>query len=157
MAKTIKNKKVNKLNNEEFKRVTGVTRETFKLMVKTVIKYYKGKKAKGGRKSDHTPSDQVLMMLEYYREYRTFKSIGVDYNTSESTAHYVVTKIENILIKDERFHISSLKKQREINEEKEEEVIIVDVTKSPCERPKKTKKILFRKKEKRYYKNTNHS
>lgn len=150
MAKTIKYKKVNKLSDIEFKRVTGVSRETFALMKAIVTKHYQDSRAKGGRKKDHAPSDQILMTLEYYREYRTFKHIAVDYNTSESTACYTVKSIEEILLKDDRFHLSSLKKRRPIDksdidveliDESAIEAIVIDVTESPCERPKKSKNI----------------
>lgn len=150
MAKTIKYKKINKLNNEEFKRITGVTKDVFKQMVKVLTQHYKLNRAKGGRKSNHTPSDQVLMMLEYYRDYRTFKSIAVDYNTSESTVHYVVTKVESILIKDKRFHLPSLKRKEPQNNENEVEIIIIDATETPCERPKKRQKKYYSGKKKRH-------
>ena len=140
MAKTIKYKKVNKLSDIEFKRVTGVPRDTFALMKAVVTKHYQKNKAKGGRKKDHTPSDQILMMLEYYREYRTYKHMAVDYSTSESTVCYTVKNIEEILLSDGNFHLPSLKKSRSVNEDNIE-AIVIDVTESPCERPKKSKNI----------------
>jgi len=108
MGKTIKYYKVNKLKDDEFRRVVGVKRETFKNMVQVVRNYYKEKKHKGGTKKSLGANDETLMMLEYYREYRTFKHIGVDYGVCESTAHYIVSKIEKILIKDKQFHIQKL-------------------------------------------------
>jgi len=143
MAKTIKYHKVNKLSDEDFKRVTGVSRETFKMMVDVLTKYYNEGKVKGGRKRNLVPRDEILMMLEYYREYRTFKHISIDYGVSESTAHYVVTKVEKLLIKDQRFHLSSLKHTKPSSTQNLD-VVVLDVTESPCERPKKTTKILFR-------------
>jgi hypothetical protein len=41
MAKTIKYQKVNKLSNEDFKRVTGVSGDTFALMLAVVTKHYR--------------------------------------------------------------------------------------------------------------------
>ena len=114
------------------------SKETFKEMLQVVTKHYRKTKSKGGRKKALTPSDEILVMFEYYREYRTFKHIGVDYGVSESTAHYIVTKIEKLLIKDSRFHLSALKHSAPLNAQ-ENEVIVVDVTESPCERPKKSK------------------
>ena len=138
MAKTIKYYKVNTLTDADFKRVTGVSRDTFKLMLEVVINHYLAIKSNGGRKSKLSYSDQILMTLEYYREYRTYKHIGVDYGLSESSVHYTVKKIEEVLIKDERFHLPSLKKTQPINDDNIE-VIVIDVTESPCERPKKSK------------------
>jgi len=139
MAKTIKYHKVNKLSDEDFKRVTGVSRETFKMMLDVLTKHYRQGKVKGGRKRSLLPRDEILMMLEYYREYRTFKHISIDYGVSESTAHYVVTKVEKLLIKDQRFHLASLKHIKPSSTQNLD-VIVVDVTESPCERPKKSKK-----------------
>ena len=139
MAKTIKYCKVNKLNNEDFKRVTGVRRNTFEDMVKVVRKHYREKKSKGGTSKSLSANDEILLMLEYYREYRTFKHIGVDYGVSESTAHYIVTKIEKILIKEPQFHLSSLKYIEPQEDTQDIEITVVDVTESQCERPKKSK------------------
>lgn len=148
MAKTIKYRKVNKLTNEDFRRVVGVTRETFKEMVKAVRRYYRLKKAKGGTKKSLSANDETLMMLEYYREYRTFKHLGVDYEVSESTAHYIVTKIEKILINEPRFHLEKLKHIEPQADANDIEVTVVDVTESQCERPKKSKNITTQEKRK---------
>ena len=140
MAKTIKYRKVNKLTEEDFKRVVGVSKDTFKEMVKVVRKHYRERQSKGGRKKSLSANDETLMMLEYYREYRTFKHLGVDYEVSESTAHYIVTKIEKILIEEKRFHLEKLKQIEPREEGEEIEITVVDVTESQCERPKKSKK-----------------
>jgi len=78
MAKTIKYSKVKKLSERDFKRVVGVKKETFKGMVKVIRKHYRDNKSKGGTTKSLSSNDETLMMLEYYREYRTFKHIGVD-------------------------------------------------------------------------------
>jgi len=44
MAKTKKYYKVKNLNEQEFKRVVGVKKETFNKMVKVVRKHYRDKK-----------------------------------------------------------------------------------------------------------------
>lgn len=138
MSKTIKYSKVNKLSDKDFKRVVGVSRDTFKKMVKVVRRHYRQKRFKGGTTRSLSANDETLMMLEYYREYRTFKHIGVDYGVSESTAHYTVTKIEKILIKEPQFHLETLK-HKAPTDGNNIEVVVVDVTESQCERPKKNK------------------
>ena len=138
MGKTIKYRKINKLSETDFRRVVGVKRETFKDMVKVVRRHYRQMKSKGGTNKSMSANDETLMMLEYYREYRTFKHLGVDYRVSESTAHYVVTKIEKILISYPQFHIEKLK-HKEPQDESNIEIMVVDVTESQCERPKKSK------------------
>ena len=148
MAKTIKYYKVNKLNNQDFRRVVGVKRDTFKEMVKVVRNHYRQKKAKGGTNKSLSANDETLLMLEYYREYRTFKHIGVDYGVSESTAHYIVTKIEKILIVEPKFHLEKLKHIEPQDDAKDIAITVVDVTESECERPKKSKNIITQGKRK---------
>jgi len=148
MSKTVKYSKVKNLTDKDFKRVVGVKKETFKEMLEVVRKYYKNKKAKGGTKRALSATDELLMMLEYYREYRTFKHLGIDYGVSESTSHYVVTKIEKILIIQPQFHLEKLKHIEPKGDANEIEVIVVDVTESQCERPKKSKNTTTQEKRK---------
>lgn len=154
MSKTIKYSKVIKLNDVDFRRVVGVKKETFKSMTKVIGRHYRAKKSKGGTKRSLGINDEVLLMLEYYREYRTFKHIGVDYGVSESTANYIVRKIEKILIKDPQFHLESLNKTVPVNSNNDY-VAVVDVTESECERPKKSKKETTREKRKNILKKHN--
>lgn len=140
MSKTIKFRKVNKLSDIDFRRVVGVTRDTFKKMQKVVNRHYKDKRSKGGTSRSLSPSDELLLMLEYYREYRTYKHLAVDYEVSESTAHYIVRKMEKILIEHPEFHLETLK-HIEPKDAQELEITVVDVTESQCERPKKSKNI----------------
>ncbi len=107
-------------------------------MIKVVRRHYKKKKVKGGTNKSLSANDETLMMLD--REYRTFKHIGVDYGVSESTAHYIVTKIEKILIQEPQFHLKTLKHAIPIEDTNNLEIVVVDVTESQCERPKKSKK-----------------
>lgn len=53
-----------KLKPGEFKRLCGVTLQTFKQMVKIVEKHFKVKK-KTGRPSKLSLENQILMILEY--------------------------------------------------------------------------------------------
>ena len=45
------------------------------------------KKAKGGRRSKLNLKDQLLVTLEYIREYRTYFHIGKSYCISEGTVY----------------------------------------------------------------------
>jgi len=148
MSKTIKYCKVNKLKDIDFKRVVGVKRDTFTEMVKVVRKHYRKAKLKGGTKRSLSANDETLLMLEYYREYRTFKHLGVDYGVSESTAHYIVTKIEKILIIEPKFHLEKLKHIEPHGDTNDICITVVDVTESQCERPKKSKSIITQGKRK---------
>lgn len=135
-----KYEKVNRLNDKEFKRVVGVKKEVFEKM----IKVYKAKREEiksefgvGGRKPKLIDEDKVLMMLEYYREYRTFLHMSVDYGVSESTTQRVVSEVETILIKSGEFSLPS--KKALYGDNIELDFVVVDVTEMPIQRPKKSK------------------
>ena len=97
METITKYEKVNRLNNKEFKRVVGVTKDTFKLMLEVVDNYYRSQRYKGGVKKKLIIEDQILMTLEYYRHYRTYKEIGIEYCLSESNTYYtrLLAKLKN--------------------------------------------------------------
>jgi hypothetical protein len=73
------------LKPAEFKRFWGVKLETFKQMVQIVSQHNQQKK-KSGRSGKNSLEDQVLMTLEYWREYRTYFHIGQSWGVTESTA-----------------------------------------------------------------------
>jgi hypothetical protein len=73
------------LKPAEFKRFWGVQLETFKQMVE-IVQQHEGRKKKTGRPGKISLEDQVLMTLEYWREYRTYFHIGQCWGVTESTA-----------------------------------------------------------------------
>jgi hypothetical protein len=75
------------------------------------------------------------MALTYWREYRTYFHLGHEYGISESQCFKLVTRIENILIKDPRFHIKG--KKELLQKPEMGAYVMVDVAESPIERPQK--------------------
>jgi hypothetical protein len=69
----------------EFKHFWGVKQETFKQMVE-IVQQHSQQKKKAGRPGKISLEDQVLMTLEYWREYRTYFHIGQYWGVTESTA-----------------------------------------------------------------------
>ena len=124
------------LKTEEFKRLCGVRQETFQEMVELVRQYDKQKK-KPGRPSKLGWEDQVLLTLEYWREYRTYFHIGKNWGIEESTAFRIIQKIENVLIKSRKFSLPGKKKLHQADYCLQ--VVVVDATESQIERPKKNK------------------
>lgn len=122
----------------EFKRLTGVTREVFNLMVESIQTHISSRLTKRGNISSFSIQDQILVMLEYYREYRTFFHIASSYHVHESTISRIVSKIESVLIKDTRFSLPSKKSLEQDNNGIHIQAIIVDATEIPIQRPKKT-------------------
>jgi hypothetical protein len=119
------------LKSTEFKRLTGVKPETFE----TMLSYLVENTRIFGRPAKLSLADQLLMTLLYWREYRTFFHLGRDFGVSEATACRGVKKIEDLLIQFEQFHLPGKKALKE--SDMVWEVVLVDVTETPVERPKR--------------------
>ena len=129
---------IKRLNDKEFRRLTGVKRKTFEEMIVILRLEEEKKLSNGGRKPSIVIEDQILMMLEYLREYRTYFHISQSYNLSESACFRIIKWVENTLIRSRKFSLPG--KNALLKAENEFEVILIDVTESPIERPKKNKK-----------------
>jgi len=127
--------KLSSLKGDGFRRLTGVSRRVFTLMVEPLTVADTQKKAKGGRKSTRCIEDRLLMALEYLREYRTYFHIAQNYGISESNAYKICKWVEDTLIKDKRFALPGRKAL--LGSDAEYEVILIDASESPIERPKK--------------------
>ena len=125
------------ITNKQFRRLTGVKRSTFEKMcfIIRTVKTQRRKHPKRGNEAKLCIEDQLLMMLMYYREYRTFMHIGTDYGISESQCWRIVTDLENILIQSNAFCLPGKKALTKSNVKWS--VVLVDVGESPVERPKK--------------------
>ena len=128
-------KQAKNLEPMEFKRLCGVTPETFEQMVK-VVAAEKALAKKSGRPNKLSIEDQVLMTLEYWREYRTQFHIGVSWGLDDTNVLRNIRKVENILIKSGLFNVEGKKKAKELDSGIE--VLVVDVTEHEVERPKKS-------------------
>ena len=79
----MKYNQIKELREGEFRRLTGLKKPTFSKMVDILWQADRDKKSKGGRKNKLIIEDQLLMTLEYLREYRTYFHIGQSYWISE--------------------------------------------------------------------------
>lgn len=125
-----------KLKPNEFKRLSGVTLQTFERMVEILEKQVKAKK-KRGRLSKLSLENQILMTIAYLREYRTYFHIGKSWGLDESNVYRTIKKIENILIREKDFRLPG--KKELFKENNNLKTVVIDVTESPIERPKKNK------------------
>ncbi len=124
-----------KLSEQQFRRITGIKPRTFEVMVGILEKAHKEKHARGGRRNKLTVSNMLLMALEYLREYRTYASIGASYGLAESSAFDIIRWVENTLVNSGEFSLPG--KKALLKSDNEFEVILIDATESPIERPKK--------------------
>ena len=125
---TIKQRK-----DSDFKRLTGVQRETFEQMLAVIEKGLRD----FGRPPKLNRADQLLMTLMYWREYRTEFHIAQSYGVSEATVCRTIRKVEDALVRSKQFRLPGKKALQA--SDTVFEVVLVDVSEQPVERPKKAK------------------
>jgi hypothetical protein len=91
----------------------------------------------GGKRPTLTVHDKLLITLEYWREYRTYLKIGLSWGISESYAFKIIKATENALIKHPDFSLPGRKSLR--TSDMQYEVVLIDATETPIERPQKNK------------------
>src|SRR5438876_25728 len=133
-------KHIQELLPENFRRLTGVKQPTFARMVEILREAYTIKKARGGRPTKLSIEEMLLMTLEYLREYRTYFHISQSYGVSESSAYKTIRWVEDTLIKCKEFSLPGRKAL--LKSDMEYEIVLVDATESPIERPKKNRNII---------------
>jgi transposase len=131
----LKYEQVKNLSDEQFRRLTGVKRSTFDKMIQIIEEADNKKKRKGGRKNKLSIENQLLMALEYIREYRTYFHVSQSYGISESSCYKGIKWIEDTLIKHPDFALPGRKAL--LKSDMEYEVVLIDATETPIERPKK--------------------
>jgi hypothetical protein len=118
--------------DKDFKRLTGITHQTFKRMTSVL----EAEMPQFGRPPKLNRADQLLMTLMYWREYRTQFHIAQTYGISESTVCRTIQKVENTLMRSGQFRLPGKKALQ--SSDTVIEVVLVDVTEQPIERPKKS-------------------
>ena len=122
-------------SDDDFRRIVGIKRKTFNKMVEILTEAQKKKKSRGGRRNKLSIEEMLLMTMEYLREYRTYANIGMSYGISESNTYYAIRWVEDTLIKSNEFRLPG--KKALLKTDNTFEVILIDATESPIERPKK--------------------
>lgn len=140
-------RKIQKLNSQDFKRFTGVHKSTFDLMLKAWEEYHVSQ-SNAGRPTKLNRPDQLLVALQYWREYRTYFHIAQDWEISEATVCRIIRRVETALMQSGRFRIPG--KKHLVKGFKTPDVILIDVTETPIERPKKRQKRYYSGKKKQH-------
>jgi hypothetical protein len=126
------------LRPADFKRYCGVEPETFQRMVGLVSRRLTKERCKTGRPPKLSVEDQVLLTLEYWREYRTLFHLATSWGLHESNVCRIIRRVEDILTKSRAFKLPGKKKLQPADHEIE--FVVVDVAETPIERPKKSRK-----------------
>lgn len=136
--------KIKDLNDSDFRRLTGVKKGTFTHMLEVYEASLNKTKKLKGRPSVLTLPDQLLMMLEYNREYRTYFHIAQSYGLSESNAYRCIKRAEELLIRSGSFSLPGRKVLQATD--MSYELVIVDATETKIERPQKNSEPTIRPK-----------
>lgn len=131
-----------RMRDTVFRRLTGVKKATFLEMQFVLEAAEVQKKARGGRPATLSVRERLLMTLEYWREYRTYLHMAQARGVSESSAYQSIRWCEDTLIKSGQFTLPGKKSLRESGQTYE--VVLVDVTETPVERPKKSNAVATR-------------
>jgi len=127
-----------KYSERKFKEVTGVTHTMFNAMLEVLTAAYALRHKNRGRHRKLTCENMLLMTLEYYKEYRTQECIGASYGLAKSNVSEVIKWVEETLIESKLFSLPGKKKL--VAEPTAIEVIVVDTTETPIQRPKRGQK-----------------
>lgn len=133
------------LSESQFKRRFGVQKTTFKCMVNTLKSQWRTE-PKPGAKPKLPLEERVLVALEYWREYRTSFHIASSWGVSEATVCRIVHWVKNHLIRSSRFHLPG--KKQLLQGFGKPAVVVLDVTETPIERPKRRQRQFYLGKQK---------
>lgn len=92
--------------------------------------------------------DRILVALEYWREYRTYFHIGSSWRISEATVCRIVHWVEDHLMGSGRFRLPG--KKRLVQGFGRPQVVVMDVTETPIERPQRGQRQFYSGKQKRH-------
>jgi DDE superfamily endonuclease/Helix-turn-helix of DDE superfamily endonuclease len=92
--------------------------------------------------------EEILVTLEYWREYRTYFHISTDWGVSESTVCRIVHRVGHGLLDSGRFRLPG--KKRLVQGFDPPEVVVMDVTETPIERPQRQQRHFYSGKKKQH-------
>ncbi|WP_425288967.1 helix-turn-helix domain-containing protein [Spiroplasma endosymbiont of Clivina fossor] len=134
----MKFKKNNQISDKNFLRLTGIKHTTFNKMLEILKIEELKKRFRRGRTNKLSLENRILMTLEYWREYRTYFHIAKSYDISESSCYRNIKWIEDTLIKHPNFQQLTGQKSL-LKDYFKDKIVIIDVTESQIQRPKKDK------------------
>ena len=132
----LKYKQALQMNGTDFRRKTGVDPETFAEM-EAVLRDREANKGKSGRPPALPVGAQLLLRLEFWREYRTCFHLAQDWGVHETTVLRTVVRVEDALLQSGRFSLPGKKTLTDAGTVCT--AVVVDVSEVPCERPKKSR------------------
>lgn len=118
---------IEELTDIKFRRYSGVTKKIFYLMCSIMVEFRSKKNL--GAPFGLDVQEEVLMFLEYLRNYSSMEKLAIEYGITIATVHRVIHKLKDVLSADGR--ISVLPSNEIIFENKSDDFLeekIIDVT-----------------------------
>lgn len=128
--------KIKTLSDEDFRRLTGVKRAVFEEMIVVLRDELDTRRLRGGRKPKFSAEDRLLITLEYWREYRTQFHMAQSRGVNEINIWRIIRDCENILSRSKKFSLPG--KKMLLKNDTKYELVLIDATETPIERPKKS-------------------
>lgn len=117
------------LPSADFRRLLGVRPETFAAMLEALEHREQAKKKKG-RPPDLSLEEQLVVTLQFWREYRTHYHLAAEWQVQESTVRRTIERVENALIKSGAFCLPGRKGAQ--GAEVQWNVVVVDASEHPA-------------------------
>jgi len=127
------------MGTSKYKEIFGIEKYVFdRILCLLEIADTCQRKSNAGRKSQLSILDKLVIALQYWREYRTYRHIAFDYGVGKSVIGETVIWVENTIIAS---GFCNLKSARELRENISKiRIAVVDVTEQEIERPKRGRK-----------------
>lgn len=125
---------VQQLKPSDFRRYCGVSLQVFSRLANMLRPHLPQPGQRGGQPS-FSIEDQLLITLEYWREYRTYFHMAQSWDTCESTIYRIVQRVEAALSAIDDCHLPGKKRLEQLQSGLE--LVVVDVMETPIERPQK--------------------
>lgn len=136
---------------EKFKRAAGLSKKNFDGLFVEVSDFVRKEKERypmskrGKQSSTVSQKDRVLLTLYYLRHYPTFANLGDVFSISESYCNKIYHQYARILVQVKRLP------NRKSLLDNPLEMMIIDATEQPIERPIRHQKAYYSGKKKTYY------
>jgi hypothetical protein len=140
---------IHELKPADFKRMTGISKKNFEFILQRVNEFLRNEKLdqpmkKRGIQSRISVEDKILLTLFYLRHYPTFSVLSGTFKICESYAQKIYQRFSGIIIK-----VLKLPDRRRLLDP-DLDLIIVDVSEQPVERPVKGQRDYYSGKKKQH-------